>query len=109
MNPVIFSAAELDDMSREEYLSCYIRQYGFCYSIEGCSPEDSYTSEEIQAEYDRQYQQRQRQDEHDSQDRYHNVEFNMYQFSLCTQGTSESNKNHFGPIPDEYESYYSAP
>ena len=32
-NPVIFSAAELDDMSREEYLTCYIRQHGFCYSI----------------------------------------------------------------------------
>ena len=33
----------------------------------------------------------------------------MYQFRLCKQGTYESNKNHFGPVPDEYESYYSAP
>ena len=206
-NPVIFSAAELDDMSREEYLTCYIRQYGFCYSIEGDTPERSYTTQEIQAECDRQYHdnvewnkyelsmctqgtfdddewnpvivsaaelfktdemsreqyltwcceqdygilsiegdtpersytieeihaeyerqsrrreehdsqhqrqrqrqcQRQHQEEHDSQDRHHNVELNMYQSSLCTQGTSESNKYHFGPIPDEYESYYSAP
>ena len=46
-NPVIFSAAEFDDMSREEYLTCYIRQYGFCYSIEGDTPERSYTYEEI--------------------------------------------------------------
>ena len=109
-NPVIVSAAELfktDEMSREEYLTWIVQQHGFCYSIEGDTPERSYTTEEIQAEVDRQYQQRQ--DEYDSQDRHHNLEFNMYQSSLCTQGTSESNKYHFGPIPDEYESYYSAP
>ena len=112
-NPVIVSAAELfktDEMSREEYLTWIVQQHGFCYSIEGDTPEDSYTTEEIQAECDRQYhqrqrqyQQRQRQDEYDSQESH--LEFNMYQFSMCTQGTSESNKNHFGPVPDEYESF----
>ena len=28
---------------------------------------------------------------------------------LCTQGTAETNKKHFGPVPDEFEGYYSAP
>ena len=30
---------------------------------------------------------------------------------MCTQGTAESNKKHFGPDPDEdeYEGYFSAP
>ena len=94
-NPVIVSAAELfktDEMSREEYLTLIVQQHGYCHSIEGCTPEDSHTSEEIKAEYDRQCQ-HQRQDEHDSQDRHES-----------TQGTSESNKNHLGPVPDEYES-----
>ena len=52
-NPVIVSAAELfktDEMSREEYLTWIVQQHGFCYSIEGATPEDSYTTEEIQAE-----------------------------------------------------------
>ena len=59
-------------MSREEYLTWAVQQDGCILSLEGCSPEDSYTSEEINAEYERQ-----RQEEHDSQDRHHNVEFNM--------------------------------
>ena len=30
------------------------------------------------------------------------------QFKFCTQGTVETNKKHFGPVPDEaYESYFS--
>ena len=95
-NPVIVSAAELfktDEMSREEYLTWIVQQHGFCYSIEGDTPEDSYTSEEIQAECDRRYQQRQRQDEYDSKESHNNVEFNLYKFSMCTQGTSESKKS----------------
>ena len=54
-----------------------------------------YTSGEIKAEYARQSE---RQDEHGSS------EFNMNQYRLCTaQGTTETNKKHFGPVSDEYE------
>ena len=65
-------------MSREKYLTWIVQQHGFCYSIEGDTPEDSYTTEEIQAVCDRQYQQRQRQDKYDSKERHNNLEFNMY-------------------------------
>ena len=80
-NPVIVSAAELfktDEMSREEYLTWIVQQHGFCYSIEGDTPERSYTTQEIQAECDRQY--------HD------NVEWNKYELNMCTQGTFDDDE-----------------